>query len=62
MPSNRTITIAEMEYSADAAENLRCEVIKLRDIALKRGDFITAVLLSHTIAFMHVAIQEMYAN
>ncbi len=60
--SSRKITIAEMEYGYSEAEDLRAAIIKLRDEALKQGDFTNAVLLSHAIAFMHAAIEELYAT
>lgn len=56
----KTFLIAEMNYDKEASEALRNHIIALRDAALTSGHMEWAVTLSHTVAFMATAIEEMY--
>ena len=56
----KSYRIADMDYFKSDTEELRNEVIALRDEALKQGDMYWAITLSHVIAFMAVALEEMY--
>lgn len=46
------IRIGDVDFDSSAIEDNRNEVIKLRDEALKQGDFHYAVVLSYTIALL----------
>jgi hypothetical protein len=56
----KTYRIAEMDYDLKSSNDLRDKMIELRDAALKQGNMEWAVTLSHVIAFMMVAIDEMF--
>lgn len=46
------IRAAETDYGPDDINDLRQEIIEIRDKVLKQNDFGTAVRLSHVIALM----------
>lgn len=62
MAKQRMHRIAEMDYAKGDAENLRNRVIALRSAALEQDDFENSVMLSHVVAFMAVAIEQMYGD
>lgn len=47
--------IGGIDYTPEGIEQLRQEVISVRDDALEQSDFQTAVMLSHVIAILHWA-------
>jgi hypothetical protein len=57
----KVLKAAEMDYSKQDSEALRQEMIELRNAALEQGDLEWSVKLSHTVAWMAVAIEEIYA-
>ena len=56
----KTIKAAEMDYAKEDSEELRKEMIFLRDEALKQGDMEWSIKLSHVVAWMAVAMEEIY--
>ena len=52
----------ETSYNREDAERLRSSLIELRDGALEAAAFDWAVSLSHSIAFMAVAIAAIWGN
>lgn len=52
--------IADTNYNEEDANKLRTRMIEYRDSATRNGQMGVAVDLSHVIAFMHVAIGEMW--
>lgn len=54
------IKIAETDYDKEDCETLRNHIILLRDAALDSGHMEWTVTLSHAIAFMRVAIDNMW--
>lgn len=58
----RVIGTGETSFTVDDANELREEVIQLRDAALKEGHMAWAVSLSHVVAFMAVARQEIWGE
>lgn len=58
----KTYQIAEMSYDRAAANQLRNDMIQIRDEALKCGAMEWSVVLSHVVAFMAAAIPIMYAE
>jgi hypothetical protein len=58
--ASKTHVIAAMSYDREAAGALRDEAIAIRDAALKANEMNTTIVQSHVVAFMAVAIKEMY--
>lgn len=56
---NFKLEAAEMTYDVETSEDLRQELIKLRDKSLKANEFHDTIVLSHTIAWMAKAIEVM---
>jgi hypothetical protein len=54
-----SIRAAEMNYDKVHSEYLRQELVHLRDQFLEVGDMGVAVILSHMVAWMAVAIETM---
>lgn len=52
--------IAGVDYDKETAESLRQQIIDLRDTALKAGYMEWTVMLSHCVAFLAKAIEEMW--
>lgn len=55
----RTLRAAEVDYGPDEILALRLEIIQLRDEALRQGDAVWSVRLSHAIALMAAMAEEM---
>lgn len=53
------IFAAGMWYDKESSEELRQELIKIRDKDIKDNNFSNAVLFSHVIAWMYVAMEQM---
>ncbi len=51
--------LSDIIYNKEAIENLREQIISLRDAALSAGDFRPTILLSHTIGVLAHVIAEM---
>jgi hypothetical protein len=58
----KTIGFGDTEIDKEGAEELREEMIELRDEALAQGDMNWAVRLSHVVAFMANAITEIWPD
>lgn len=52
--------VAGMEYDREASEELRAELIALRDDALAQADFEWSVKLAHAVAWMAVAMDQLF--
>lgn len=52
---------AEMVYGKEESQELRRQLIELRDEALNSSspDFKKVILLSHTVAWIHAAIEKL---